>query len=80
MATPAQKRTLREAENALIRAMSDEQLAAIIGDTPEQSAEFSRRVAHLSIEEIDAVLDGDPEAEHKFLTAIYGSDESQWPK
>ena len=60
--------------------MTEEQLRAIIGETPEQEAETSRKLAHLSIETLQAVIDGNPVALRQFLTALHGPDQRKWPK
>lgn len=80
MATANHRRTLRRAEAAAIRAMSDEQLQALTGTTPEQDEEYSRKVAHLSDETLEAAIDGDPVAERAVLIALYGPDKRKWPK
>lgn len=63
-----------------MEAMTDDQLRELIGETPEQEAETSRKLAHLSEETLQAAADGNPAALRKFLTALHGPDKRKWPK
>ncbi len=60
--------------------MTDDQLRELIGETPEQEAETSRKLAHLSEKTLQDAIDGNPVAERKVLIALYGPDKRKWPK